>query len=167
MINLTFDSASLARIDALSRSAIAWHDTMGITLANDLAKVAEAYMKPLMHVRPYNTGKLEDSLTHTIDITGNDWTVNFQGLDYGNWVDVGQDYEVITAAQYGYKYFPVDRRFGSPFPARQIHAIGKSPTSPYDTPLKFSQKTADYLSEEAVSIAEQHLVQFLETVVIA
>lgn len=166
-LELKWDDSALTTLNGLMYAHTRWENTMHKPLAQDLAKVAEDYMRPLMHVRPFFTGALEDSLKSTVTIKGDGWEVGFEGLDYGNWVDVGQDYDVLYASQYGYKFFPVDRRFGAPFPAGAIHAIGKSPTSPYDVPLKFSEKTLDYLANgKAVEIGEKYLSEFLDTVVI-
>lgn len=167
MIDFQLDDASIARLNALASANLRWHEKMYMPVANELANIAKEYMKPLMHVRPQYTGQLEASLTSQIAYTGDGWEVTFQGLDYGNWVDVGQDYTILYASQYGYQAFPVDKRFGAPTFAQWIHAIGKSPTSPYDTPLRFSQKTADYLVQgEAMKVLEKHMEDFLNTVVI-
>jgi hypothetical protein len=166
MFNVRLDQRSWNQINRFFEGSELWEMHMHDRLSEDLAKSAKEHMKPMLHVRPVHTGKLEQSITEQIHFNNEGFDIEFYGLLYGLWVDTGNfpPSTTIDASSYGYKAFPVDARLGASNPQRVIHGMGSQNTN---APTHYSEKTAKWLAEdEATKIGMEHLEMWLGSVVL-
>lgn len=162
---LKLDSRSWEVINHLANFQSSWHKHMYTELPKELAKKAEEYFKPMLAVRDKHTGQLERSIRHEVRHNGDGWEVNYFGLAYGLFVDLGNfpPDDVRYARDYGLKAFPVDQRLGEPRFLPYIHGMGAYTPG---APTHYSEKTVEWLANgPAVEVAYEHLMAFLSEVV--
>lgn len=167
MISFQFDERSILLVDHILVShERLWDTYMNTEYPRELAKKAEEHFKPMLSVRPVHTGKLEQSITHEVNNTGDGWSIDWYGLFYGLYMDVGNFDPNMTlyAADYGLKFFPVDKRLGASMKAQKIHGMGAKTK---DSPTHYSEKTVEWLANsEAGELGMHYMTEFLDGLVI-
>jgi hypothetical protein len=166
MINVDFDASTWAFINRLAAVTATYDEHMGSPLAEDIAKVAEEYFKPMLNVRGQHTGALAASIQHTVTSRSNGWDLDYFGNFYGLYMDEGNFDPSVTldASTFGMKAFPVDKRFGTPNFQSTIHGMGSLTPG---VPTHYSEKTVEYLAEDkAADLALKRMEEFLSQVVI-
>lgn len=165
MFRLELDQRSWEVINRLSESLGLWEEHMHNELSEELAKKAEEHFKPMLSVRPEHTGNLERSIRHEIRQTGDGWEVEYYGLFYGLYIDVGNfdPSTALFAADYDHRAFPVDKRLGAPYFTPIIHGMGSATPG---VPTHYSEKTVDWLAGgAALEVAYEKVMEFLSEVI--
>lgn len=173
MITIDLDSKSWQVIDALSNFHSSWQKHMYEDLPKELAKKAEEHFKPMLAVRPNHTEELERSIRYEPRRTSDGWEVDYYGLYYGIFIDIGNFNEEIVkqkgksyplkAEEYGIKAFPIDKRLGTPIFSRHIHEMGSYTPG---VPTHYSEKTVEWLANgAALEVAYEHVMAFLSEVI--
>jgi hypothetical protein len=140
-----------------------------IHTSEDLAKYAEEYFKPMLNVRtnPRGNGDTKESIKHNINVHGDGFDIDFDGLLSAYYMDVGNfpAGQEMWAKSYGMSAFPVDKRFGSPIFTPVIHGMGSFTPG---VPTHWSEKTVEHMASDgaAIDIAMNHFADFLREVVI-
>lgn len=167
-INGTWDKLSLDQADRF----VAFRGSYDIFLdrtAKELADYAVEYIKPMLNVRnnPRGNGDTAASIQSSISQSDEGFDIDFNGLLSAYYMDVGNfpPGEVLDAASYGFKAFPVDQRFGNPNFQRTIHGMGSFTPG---VPTHWSEKTATHMAEDGIAIesAMKYFSEFLSEVVI-
>jgi hypothetical protein len=169
MFKVEWDSKSVAQAKAFTDFRGDWEYMLEHT-AKDLAEYAKTYFEPMLEgVRPSpkGNGDTKQSITYDISQHGTGFEVTYNGLLSAYYLDVGNfpASSVLTASQFGMKMFPVDKRFGVPFPAKEIHGMGHYTSG---VPNHWSEETVRHMSDDDVAfeIAEKWMNVFLDEVVI-
>ena len=103
------------------------------------------------------TGALESSLNFQVDNKDGGFTVNFFGLDYGNYVDIGNG----PIGSYIYpkgRALAVYKRLGDPIFFGAVRTMGSK--GGWEA-TNFSEKTASWLAEHIHDLADSHIEDLL------
>lgn len=141
-------------------------------LAKELGDDAREHIKPFTQAvavwngSTHGTGALSQSIQDSIAMQGNGFEITFDGLFYGNYMDVGNFPANSTIMRSSHKPFPVGGRTAtSPEDiiwSWQIHGMGYRTHS---VPTHFSEKTALWLAVNMNNFADQHIETFLRGLV--
>lgn len=168
-INVQWTDQAIAQAQRFLSFEGDWDMSMYKT-SRELAEYAQDYFTPfLKSVRssPSGNGDTARSVKPMVQQNADGFEITYTGLISAYYMDVGNfaPGEVRYAASYGYKAFPVDRRFGNPNFMWMIHGMGARTPG---VPNHWSEETAKHMSEDGVAteIAMNHFVEFMQSVVI-
>ena len=141
--------------------------------ANDLSyrlgQEAIQHIKPMTHVSAYYRGNeaLSNSLSADNKVTNDGFEVTFQGLWYGNYMDIGNFPADVGITRTNGKAFPVGLRSSQGDMSmvtwvNTIHGMGH--TTP-EAPTHFSEKTAEWLAGNIETFTDEYLTRMLEGMV--
>lgn len=166
MIQVQFDNQSLETLNRIASSLGTWDNLMHDLTSFQIAEASKEYMKPLMSVRPVKTGSAENNLRTQITSSGSGFTIDFYSNFYANFVDEGSPFTRLFASSYGLWAFPIKTGEGGKIFRSSISGVGQG-NSPYAgmLPTHFSQKTADHMETEAVNIAFENMMAWIERAV--
>lgn len=166
MIQVQFDNQSYEIINRIASSMGTYDNLMHDLTSSQIAEASKEYMKPLMSVRPWKTNSAENNLRSQVTSSGDGFTIDFYSNFYINFVDEGSPFTRLFASSYGLWAFPIKTGEGGKIFRSSISGVGQG-NSQYAgaLPTHFSQKTADHLETEAVNIAFENMMAWIERVV--
>lgn len=153
-------------------SAEPYWKTFMADLAIELAENAREHIKPFTQAiaqwngSTHGTGALSQSIQDTVTLNGDGFEITFDGLFYGNYMDVGNFPAGSTIRRANGKPFTVGARTSSSPEditwSWEIHGMGyRTP----GVPTHFSEKTALWLAVNMHDFTDEHVNTFLRELV--
>lgn len=167
MLTFEWDANAQRIIDNFFNVEAYWKEFLK-DFSYELGEQSVKYMKPMtVGKSKFYTGgqNLANSLQFHSDLIASGFDVTFEGLFYGNYMDVGNFPPEAQIARASKKPFPVG---ASRSPAgeitftRHIHGMGHYTPG---VPTHFSEKTAFWLEQEMGSLADPFINDFFKKLV--
>lgn len=157
-------------VNKMLLSKVFFRDFMN-QLSYRLGKEAVEYMRPMTEGKSAfyrGNGALAKSLKFDSNVTSDGFVVTFDGLWYGNLMDVGNWSPNTAYYRINRKPWTVGARTANGDQSqityvKAIHGMGH--TTP-EVPTHFSEKTAKWLAENMHDFADSYLTEFLRELVV-
>jgi hypothetical protein len=168
MITMQFDERTTSQINRFLNASTQWEVFMGLSLAEDIGKLAEERIKPyLLGVRndPAATGDTQKSLQTHVTAFGSGFEITFEADVAALWLDQGNGDGPIYSKSG--RPMPIDLRHygvaGVKYWANPVQPMGSRTPG---VPMHYSDEVAEWLANEgAVQSMTEHLTEFLDWVV--